>query len=85
MNDKFKTGLNVQDSDQRIIALEEEVADLKRQLEDQPECIRISLSAFKFDNPAFDPNNLSKEHIKQLNEYLEREIQGQRFIIRIPW
>lgn len=71
--------------EQRVSQLEKEMGDLKRQPENQPRRISISISAFNFDNPNIDPNNMSDKQIQQFTGYLDQMIEEDRFHITIPW
>ncbi len=53
--------------------------------EKRPKTLQMPLTAFKFDNPALDSNNLSNEQIQDLSRYVNRAIDNGNFTIRIPW
>lgn len=71
--------------EQRVEQLEKEMAAIRQNPDERPTCIKIPLSAFKFENPAIDSNNLSDAQIQQLSEFLNQEIEEHRFIINVPW
>lgn len=61
--------------EQRVKSLEKEVADLKRQLEDQPQCIGIPLSVIKFEDLFYDVKRLNKEELNELVSQIETDLE----------
>lgn len=53
--------------------------------EKRSKTLQMPLTAFKFNNPALDSNNLSNEQIQDLSNYVNRAIDNGIFTIRIPW
>jgi hypothetical protein len=66
--------------EQRESALEKEVAELKRQLDDRPQYLQIPLSIVKFEDPYYDMQRVHTKDLNNLVALLENDLKEKLMV-----